>query len=546
MALCGFANAQLTLTDTANVLPPRYSSTKKIIEFGWGMLSPSQVRDNMAILSQRPMDGIVFMPRWPEYSNGFPYAIFYPYTVTESYMEYDTLASISWNTTLTDNFLRFWVTGPSYADWFDDAEWAVVTANAERISKADSIARTKGIFLDTEHYGSDVWTYNSTLYPNQTLSQVQAKVRQRGNEFMQALQSHSPGIKVFCTGAWIFPNWETGGNLNNIQNTPYCLLKSFCDGMLEAATGNAKVIDGNEIGYYWRNTINWHYAPGAYKVISDNAFIAPDLKSKSDTNMQVGHGLYYNPYLPINTLTNKRRLEHHVYEELLCTDEYMWFYSEVGQSFWLNPFPADADTAIRSAKYKIAAGQSPGFTISSDTIVTYSNDLQIISPAQNQVFNIGDTIIFEIQSAGTVSNINYYSSYNKLPNIPSPPATYHALAVNPGTYLLYAYSNGYQKLSNPVTYYVSGTSGIAQITAYENLILYPNPSNSFVTIQLDRAISNTEINIFNLQGQIVKSIKNIAEQKIIVSRNVLSDGMYYVQLTQYDQPVTTKKLIILD
>jgi hypothetical protein len=540
-------SGQMPLLDTARVLPPRYNPDKKIIEFGWGMLSAPQVRDNMASLSQRPVDGIVFMSKWPQYSPGYPQSIFYPYTVTEAYMELDTLASIDWGSNLTDNFLRFWVAGYVYADWFNDSQWATVLVNAQNISKANSVARTKGIFFDTEHYGSNIWKYDSVIYPNHTLGQVQAMVRQRGKELIRALQTYSPDIKVFCTGAWIFPNWETGGKPENIQNTPYCLLKSFCDGMLEGASGQAKIIDGNEIGYYWRNTINWNYSQGAYRVISDNIFIAPELKSKSDTNMQVGHGLMYTSYKPVNSLAKKRRLEHHVYEELLCSDEYMWFYTEEGQGFWLAPFPSDLDSIIRSAKKKIAAGKELGFTISSDTIVTYSNDLQITSPAHNQVFNIGDTISFAVQPSVSVSNINYFSSYKRLSNISNTPALQQFQAVYPGTYLVYAYSNGYLKLSNPVTYYVvDNPSSVERTDVNENeMLAYPNPAKNELTFLLKSGRNNRveQVRIFNSTGQELIVINDISQSPFVVDTSQLAVGIYFYEALHSNKQTTRGKFL---
>jgi hypothetical protein len=533
------------MLDTARALPPRYSTHKKVIEFGWGMLSAAQVRDNMASLSQRPFDGLVFLSRWPQYSAGFPQSIFYPVEVSEEYMQLDTLASINWSTTLTDNFLRFWVTGPSHADWFNDGQWAIVTENLERVSKASAAARTKGIFLDTEHYDSNVWRYNRTLYPAHTLAQVQARVRQRGREFIQALQRHSPDIRVFCTGAWIFPNWEAKGNLDSIQNTSYCLLKSFSDGMLEGCGRQAMVIDGNEIGYYFRNTINWHYGGGAYNIIARNPFIAPELNARSGTNMQVGHGLMYSTYKPISSETNSRRLEHHVYEELLCSDEYMWFYTEEGEQFWLDAFPGDAAAAIRSAKKRIASGEALGFAVSSETVVTYSSDLQITSPSQGQTFDVGDTITFQVQEAPAVRDVTYFTSYNRLSSIAGSPALYRALAVHPGSYLVYASSNAYLKLSNPVTYQVQEPSSGIHVPAVKQTIrVYPNPAGSAMTIRIDAPVEHAEIDILDDLGRTIESVKD-ARQEMVIDTGRYPDGLFFVRLVCGDRARATDTFVVI-
>ncbi len=536
----------------AKVLPPRYNTNKKIVEHGWGFLKPAQIRDNMASLSKRPFDGLTICTKWPQYSPGFNQSIFYPYPVSEAYMELDTLASINWSSNLTDNFLWFWIAGYERADWFSDADWEIVTDNCKRISKANAVARTKGIFFDPESYdGNTTWVYNTTLYPSQTLEQVEAKVRQRGIEFIQALETHSPDIKIFCTLGWIGPyTGSPNHKYKNRQETIYCLLAAFCDGMLEGATGQTTIIDGNEIGYYYPYTYNWHYAPGAYDRISENLFIASDLKSKQETNMQVAHGLYYSWYKPMSDPEMQKKLEHHVYEELLCSDEYMWFYSEEVESeaFWLNPFPPETEAAVTSARNKIANGQELGWT-SNESGNIVSNDLKIITPVQNQVFNIGDTITFSVQASDDVKQITYYFSYKEWPTINTPPAVKTSIATYPGVHLVYAVSNDFFKLSNPVTFYVSDENSVSVkeiVTENNPVTIYPNPFSSSVTIQFHIPVKDVEVIIFNLHGQKIKSIKNISAENIKIERGDIASGLYFIQLTQDGKVIATNKLIITD
>ncbi len=536
--------AQEVNLDTANVLPPRYNINKKIIEMGWGTLDPIQVRDNMDMLSLRPVDGIVFKGKWPYYVGHATASIFTPKVIEESFLELDTLASIKWSKNLTDNFLGFLVCR-DYADWFDDAQWNNVVANAKLISKMVVASKAKGIFLDTEDYGDSIWIYDNILYPNYSLVQVQEKVRQRGKEFMQALQTYSPDIKVFCTGAWVFTSWDANGNIDNIANTVSCLLKSFCDGMIEGATQNAKLIDGNEIAYYWPNTINWFYSPGAYKEISDNSFIAPEIKNKTLTNMQVSHGFYLNTCYPISEDKNKKRLEHHIYQELLWSDEYMWFYTEEGTEFWLNPFPPIIDSILLSAKNKIALGQELGFTIKNDTLSNFSNDLKIISPTQNQVFNVGDTIEIFTDKVDTLNDIYYYLSYERTTESYSPTESYKVKALRPGTYLVFALSNGYSKMSNPVTFYVKESSTqVKNIEQEIEVIIYPNPSNIETTLQTSKHLKNAKITVSNIFGQIVEETKNLYGQNFTILGNKLPAGQYFIRILENNKLIATKTIII--
>jgi hypothetical protein len=544
------AISQLTSTDTAKVLPPRYNPAKKVIEYGWNYPNVTSLLSNMNTLGQRPFQGLVFRPFWPEYSPGFSQSIFYSNPVSEAFMQYNTLSNINWATSLTDNFMHFWVAGFVYAGWFNDTQWLVVDTNLSRISKALNFANAKGIFFDTEHYGSDIWKYNTTLYPTHTLAQVQAKVKQRGFEFMKSLSLHKPDVKVLATGLWMFPAWETGGNINNIQTSDYCLLKSFADGMLEAATGQVKIIDGNEVSYYWLNTINFHYAPGVYELVSGaRGFVDPALNLKNDSFKQVGQSVYYEKFKPVSKLVNQRRLEHNIYNTLLTSDEYVWFYSEENAAWWTTPFPGAADSAIRSGYNKYIQAQPLGFTISNDTIVTYSNDLQIISPLQNQHFYLGDTISFKVQSNSGVNNINYYTSYNKLTNIIAVPALKKSIALYPGTYIVYAYSNGYLKLSNPVTYYVDpAPSGISQIINTAGVTVYPDPAAQKINFRFaGSSISSCLVSIYDLTGKLILSGQQTSGE-LSIDITTLNNGIYiYKALLKTDgrkEIIKTGKFVV--
>ena len=55
--------------------------------------------------------------------------------------------------------------------------------------------------------------------------------------------------------------------------------------------------------------------------------------------------------------------EHNVYHALFTTDKYVWCYSE-RMNWWKNEgVPPGSDEAIRSARKKIAAGESLGIEL---------------------------------------------------------------------------------------------------------------------------------------------------------------------------------------
>ncbi|HET6990895.1 MAG TPA: SBBP repeat-containing protein, partial [Bacteroidia bacterium] len=74
----------------------------------------------------------------------------------------------------------------------------------------------------------------------------------------------------------------------------------------------------------------------------------------------------------------------------------------------------------------------------------------------------------------------------------------------------------------------------------------PNPFNSSTTIRFNSQLKNGEVELFNLYGQEIKSIKNISADKIEIERGDLSDGIYFIRLSEENKLIATEKVIIAD
>ena len=193
--LCLFHDA--FATDEAKPLLSRHRNKKKLILAGQGNRYPQQVRDQIHEISQHGFDGIVFRMKWPDPSID----IFYDSPVSECDLELDSLRSIKWNDTLTDNFIRFTAGRANVPNWFDDSEFNIYVENIKKISYAVAVSGAKGIFLDVEPYANTSWMYNSTLYPTATLDSVKAVLRKRGKQIIEALQAYKPDIKLYFVPA---------------------------------------------------------------------------------------------------------------------------------------------------------------------------------------------------------------------------------------------------------------------------------------------------------------------------------------------------------
>lgn len=104
--------------------------------------------------------------------------------------------------------------------------------------------------------------------------------------------------------------------------------------------------------------------------------------------------------------------------------------------------------------------------------------------------------------------------------------------------------NVFYQLENIIDNYSTATQ---EILTYGNMvIIHPNPYNSYTTIQLNQAISNAELTIFNRYGQKVKNIKNIYGQAFVLHRENLPSGLYFVRLTEENKTIGVNKLVIVD
>ena len=90
------------------------------------------------------------------------------------------------------------------------------------------------------------------------------------------------------------------------------------------------------------------------------------------------------------------------------------------------------------------------------------------------------------------------------------------------------------------------SSVIEGLESKKGISIYPNPFNYSVTIQLSSTINNGELNIFNLYGQTTKTINNISGDKIIINRDNLPSGLYFIRLTEENKTIAADKLVITD
>jgi hypothetical protein len=98
--------------------------------------------------------------------------------------------------------------------------------------------------------------------------------------------------------------------------------------------------------------------------------------------------------------------------------------------------------------------------------------------------------------------------------------------------------------TRPVLNSTNSTEIIDDSPSNRHLKTYPNPFETFTTIELHKPSDRLQIVLRNLNGQIIRS-RSVSQQSTIrIDRKDLAQGMYLVQLIDAAQIIHTEKLIV--
>ncbi len=354
---------------------PPAPTGKQLIELGWDSPTPDFVRANITRMEQRPFDGVVMRLNAGK-------TIFNKTAYPASAFAADrTDLSATKFSKFNHNFISIWAARETDWSWFDEADWAATATNASNFAKTAKAGGVKGFFFDPEPYGTNPWSYSPALYPTQSFAAVQAKVRQRGAAFLNAIQLEMPDVKILTLFGMTYLKKQLEGG-KPLEQVEWALLGAFIDGMLDVIGEKAELIDGNEPAYYY-------YLPNAqefenFKSVKNAArdVASPQNRAKYDAQVKTSQAIFvdgllgtYNAQNANGLLgchlrdANERQLtlEHHTYQALRTSDEYVWVYNE--QMNWWGtpapnlPLPDKLEAILARATAKHRAGQALGFGI---------------------------------------------------------------------------------------------------------------------------------------------------------------------------------------
>jgi len=90
------------------------------------------------------------------------------------------------------------------------------------------------------------------------------------------------------------------------------------------------------------------------------------------------------------------------------------------------------------------------------------------------------------------------------------------------------------------------TTPITEIATQPVLHIFPNPFSAATTLQTAVSLTNATLTLYNVYGQTVVQLNNINGQTVVLSREKLASGLYFVRLTEGNKIIAGGKLVIAD
>lgn len=307
---------------------------KKLIEWGWDEPNTAFMRQNVQRMEQLPFDGVVFHADsskggslvWEMWGSR-------KFDLTEFEHAIADLKATPFRR-LTDRFLRVNVT-PGKVDWFEDRAWDVVLGNFTIAAQLARQGVCKGFMFDVEQYNDQLFDYGKQNHKaSKSFADYRAKVRQRGQQWMKAVNGPYPDITIIMPFIYSI----TGGQPKDRVGASYGLLGDFLDGMFDACTPQTRIIDGWEGAYTYKTKKQFQQAYDAIK--AKLAALAAD-PEKYRSRIEAGFGIWMDCNWRqkgwhtddfSKNFFKPEEFETSVRLGLEVSDEYVWIYTE--QPLW--------------------------------------------------------------------------------------------------------------------------------------------------------------------------------------------------------------------
>ena len=307
------------------------AKSKKVIEWGWDQPDTKFMRENIEQMEMSPFDGVVFHANSDKGVALYSETFGGPQRKLEEFQQaIDDLKATKFRR-FTDRFLRINVT-PGTFDWFDDKEWSGVLNNCAVAAQVARQGGCKGFMLDTEQYdGVVLFDYGKQKHHDaKSFADYQAKVRERGREWITAVNRHFPDIAIMLTFGYRTAHYR--GKADPSQED-YALLTDFLDGVLDACADETRIVDAWEFSYGYKRPDQYQLA---YRTITEKALAWTKTPQRYRRFMQAGFGIWldnsqqagWNVDDFSKNYFTPAEFEAALRPALQTSDEYVWIYSE--------------------------------------------------------------------------------------------------------------------------------------------------------------------------------------------------------------------------
>lgn len=92
----------------------------------------------------------------------------------------------------------------------------------------------------------------------------------------------------------------------------------------------------------------------------------------------------------------------------------------------------------------------------------------------------------------------------------------------------------------------SNLLNVEEVNYNQDIKFYPNPFKTELAITSPYKFENSTLKLFNTIGQLIKEIRDLNGQSIIIDREDLNSGIYFIQLTENGKLISTHKIIVSD
>lgn len=140
-----------------------------------------------------------------------------------------------------------------------------------------------------------------------------------------------------------------------------------------------------------------------------------------------------------------------------------------------------------------------------------SKYLKVTEVVPNQLLNAGDSAVF-VKNINSVNGNSYV--FSRLPSLP--------ILVEEET----------------------NTTGVeTEISDNFTFVVYPNPAQNIISLQINSSLNNAEISVRNVIGEKLLGLQNVSGNQLNIALDNFTKGMYFITV-HYNNMILTKKFIL--